>query len=63
MMETFRKSKAASISSMTKNGVDRKKCKAKTKERELRVFSPPDRFLIFFQDFLTGRTLKMEKIT
>lgn len=42
-MDTFLKSKAASISSMKYKGVGLKWCSAKTKAKELRVFSPPDK--------------------
>lgn len=55
---TFLKSNAASISSMTYNGVGRYTCSAKTNASELRVFSPPLRLPIFFQLFLGGMTLK-----
>src|SRR4051812_9027665 len=54
---TFRKSSAASISSITYSGVGLKWCRANTSARELSVFSPPDRFEMFFQLFLGGMTL------
>ena len=44
-MDTFLKSSAASISSMTYRGVGLKWCKAKTSASEESVFSPPDRLL------------------
>ncbi|KAH3679833.1 hypothetical protein WICPIJ_008495 [Wickerhamomyces pijperi] len=55
-METLRKSKAASISSMTYNGVGLNLCKAKTKAKDDKVFSPPDKLEMFFHDFFGGIT-------
>lgn len=57
-IETFLKSSAASISSITYIGVGRNVCKAKTNANELSVFSPPDKLQIRFQDFFGGRILK-----
>lgn len=50
--------KAASISSITYNGVGLYPWRANTRDRDERVFSPPLRLAIFFQLFLGGRTLK-----
>jgi hypothetical protein len=50
---------AASISSITYSGVGRKWWSANTSDSDDSVFSPPDRFAMFFQLFLGGRTLKM----
>mmetsp|Transcript_93753 Transcript_93753/g.264718 ORF Transcript_93753/g.264718 Transcript_93753/m.264718 type:complete len:231 (-) Transcript_93753:3296-3988(-) len=59
MIDTFLKSSAASISSMKYKGVGLKWCSANTSDSEASVFSPPERFVICFQLFFGGLTLKL----
>ncbi|KAH3669466.1 hypothetical protein OGAPHI_001587 [Ogataea philodendri] len=55
-MLTFLKSNAASISSITYNGVGLYRWRANTSANEESVFSPPERLLMFFHDFFGGIT-------